>query len=173
MTLSSSFEGYCPRRTWLIGLRQLAGWTLKVYAISATGRDLSPVVTDTALAYARTRLPDAPSAAAPGSPSYGFLILHEGTEAVWALFDLWFDDILQQLVFKADLDQPERFEKAPFAGTAVCVWELEVVRFERDAWVRHVLAAPDAPDFEQYLVDALTISGCDEATEPSSVKLRR
>jgi hypothetical protein len=36
----------------------------------------------------------------------------------------------------------------PAAG---CVWEIEVVDFERRAWLEDVLANPDGPDIERYL----------------------
>lgn len=34
---------------------------------------------------------------------------------------------------------------------AGCVWELEIVDFERRAWLADVLANPDGPDVERYL----------------------
>jgi hypothetical protein len=34
---------------------------------------------------------------------------------------------------------------------AGCVWELEIVDFERRAWIEDVLAGPDGPDLERYL----------------------
>ncbi|MGH2898157.1 MAG: isochorismatase, partial [Solirubrobacteraceae bacterium] len=35
--------------------------------------------------------------------------------------------------------------------TAGCVWELEVIDFERRAWLADVLTNPGGPDVERYL----------------------
>jgi hypothetical protein len=37
------------------------------------------------------------------------------------------------------------------AGPSVCVWDLFLQGFERDAWVEEVLANPRGPDIESYL----------------------
>jgi hypothetical protein len=36
-------------------------------------------------------------------------------------------------------------------ASAGCVWELEVIDFERRAWLADVLANPEGPDVERYL----------------------
>ena len=36
-----------------------------------------------------------------------------------------------------------------------CVWELEVIDFERRVWLRDVLANSDGPDLELYLTQSI------------------
>jgi hypothetical protein len=45
-------------------------------------------------------------------------------------------------VFAAPTDDPGALEPADGTGMA-CVWELEVIDFERRAWLDHVLVAED------------------------------
>lgn len=146
---------YRDRRTWLIAARELADWKVKVYGISASGDDLPENVVESALAHAASHIPGK----APRASLYGFMVLHAGTEAVWLLVDLWFDDILHHFLFRAPLKEPNRWAPPPADGTMACAWELEVVKHERDAWVRHVLSRPEEPDFGAYLGDHLEIAG--------------
>jgi hypothetical protein len=60
---------------------------------------------------------------------------------------------LFQRYFRAPLEQPARLELVE-TGQVGCVWELEVVAFEREAWLRHVLGLRE-PDMAGYLTDRL------------------
>ncbi|WUF40610.1 hypothetical protein OHO28_41960 [Streptomyces europaeiscabiei] len=55
--------------------------------------------------------------------------------------------------FSASLEPaaPPRHSDRPWIG---CVWELQPIQHERDAWVRHVLA-PEVPDLDAYVADSL------------------
>lgn len=45
---------------------------------------------------------------------------------------------------------------APHDSHAIgCVWELEIIDFERRAWHDHVLSGPDGPSPERYLAQEL------------------
>ena len=88
---------------------------------------------------------------------FGFVILHKGEDAVWALVHLWVNEILRQFVFAAPLSDPARFGESPLPGFNSCVFELEVTRHEREAWIRHVMSHPGDPHFEQYMRDTLEI----------------
>ena len=43
------------------------------------------------------------------------------------------------------------FEYQQPQGAGFCVWELAVIWFEREAWVKHVLQQAESPDLEGYL----------------------
>ena len=58
---------------------------------------------------------------------------------------------IHQRVFAAPLDDPGALEPADGTGMA-CVWELEVIDFERRAWLEDVLKGGDA---ERYLERSL------------------
>ena len=85
----------------------------------------------------------------PSECRYGFATIHVGVEAIWLLVDVWADDILHHFLFAASLDSPTKFEPIR-DSTMACVWELSVLNFERDAWVRHVMM-PERPEYLAYL----------------------
>ena len=144
-------QPYRDRRTWCLDLRKHRHHEVKIYAISASGKDLEGSWIEAAWSRAREHFPEPRNE----KPSHGFLILHQGTEALWLLIYHWIDDILYQELLRAPLESPTDFSPAGFS--AACAWELEVVTHERDAWVRYVLAKPSAPDFRGYLEDQLRI----------------
>ena len=155
------------RRTWLLGVQELNGWEIKAYAITASGADLSDGVLEAALGFVTSELQEKrleeqqlANDLAP-EEKLGFLILHEGAEAVWLLVDLWIGDILHHHLYRAPLDQPREFEKAWQDHSAACVWELEVIHHERNAWVEHVLRHPETPRYDQYLAASLQIVKAD------------
>ena len=84
------------------------------------------------------------------------LIVHEGREGVFALVSWWVgENMLQHHVYFSSSDFPCSFEYISPSGIAACVWEMEVLAFERDAWVEHVLANPSGPNLEMYLTRQL------------------
>jgi hypothetical protein len=143
---------YRDRRTWLIGIREICGWQLKVHGICAAGRQLKEVTIESALAHAEkhVRWPDRES-------GFGFITLHFGEQAVWLLVDLWVEDILRHFLYQAPLAQPDQFTDGPTDGTMACVWELAVMQHERASWIKHVLSRPEDPDYQVYLRDSIEI----------------
>ncbi|OJJ14447.1 hypothetical protein BKI52_42455 [marine bacterium AO1-C] len=86
-----------------------------------------------------------------------FLIIHEGTEGVFVLINWWVgDNMLNSLIFMAHHEKPAAFEKISGDGLMACVWELEVINYERMSWLTHVLKQPTEPSFENYLKDTIT-----------------
>ena len=88
----------------------------------------------------------------------GTLIIHEGNDANFVLLDHWAgENMLHHQVFASALERP--LELTDFAHTklAMCVWELHVLAFERQAWIDTVLRQPEQPDFDGYL--ALQLEG--------------
>lgn len=82
------------------------------------------------------------------------LLLHECKEGCFAIINWWVDDnMLQHFVFLTpNINSP--FSLYSDSGVVTCVWELEVLWHERNAWVKHVLTA-NQPDFTAYLNDQL------------------
>ncbi len=92
----------------------------------------------------------------------GFLILHYGSQGDYLLVSQWYDaDMLKHWVRGAVVDAEGATTFAPLAqrDLVACIWELEVIRFERDAWIHTVLARGrlDEAAREAYL--ATTFSG--------------
>jgi hypothetical protein len=112
---------------------------LKHYGIAFTGDAPRPE-----LAAATRRV--AAQVVPPGA--YGFTIAHDAATAGLAIVYWWANENeIHKRTFAAPLDDPGALE--PADGTAMaCVWELEVIEFERRAWLEDVLKDGDP---ERYL----------------------
>lgn len=151
---------YRPRPTRFTEVRDLNGWKLKIYQITLDGRPIANKVVEAAIDCISIR-----SIWPVGiEHQYGVVILHQGEQAVWALLQVWVNDILRQFIFFAPLDDATSFDVSPMPGFNECVWELEVTMHERDAWVRHVMANPDNPRFDDYLNDSIRIERSEKQT---------
>jgi hypothetical protein len=82
----------------------------------------------------------------------GFTIAHEGVTAALGIVYWWANENeIHSSVFAAPRDDPGALEPADGTGMA-CVWELEVIDFERRAYLEDVLKHDDV---EAYLGRAL------------------
>jgi hypothetical protein len=90
--------------------------------------------------------------AEPGVP--GFTIAHEGKSAATALVYWWAEENeVHRRAYAAPLPLDDASALAPLRDTGMaCVWELEVIDFERRAWLEDVLIDDD---LEAYLARAL------------------
>ena len=87
----------------------------------------------------------------PGD-ALGFTIAHDAATAGLGLVYWWANENeIHYRVFAAPHDDPGALEPADGTGLA-CVWELEVIDFERRAWLRDVLVGDDE---QRYLGRAL------------------
>jgi hypothetical protein len=82
----------------------------------------------------------------------GFTIAHQGKAAAMALVYWWaHENEVHRRAYAGPLD--DRAALAPLTGTGMaCVWELEVIDFERRAWLEDVLIDGDV---DAYLERAL------------------
>jgi len=136
---------YQPRPTRFLGVRHWNDWRLKHYAISVDGSALDGDAFDEGISLARAALPQ--PAQAPGRPGVGFLIAHHGAGGDYAVLGWWdHENELPVRVF-VRMEGEGRWRAA---GTeSFCVWDLEVIWAEREAYVETVLSA--RPDVGAYL----------------------
>jgi hypothetical protein len=125
-------------------LRQLrqGAWRVKLYSIALD----QPVVDEDRFAPGLERalraLPEL--ARTPGRPGVAFCILHQGRGADYVVLGWW--DRENELPLRIYVKTPEDATWRPARGSeSVCVWDLEVIAFERDAYITTVLAMPPAP----------------------------
>jgi hypothetical protein len=83
------------------------------------------------------------AAATVPAEAAGFTIAHDAATAALAIVYWWANaNELHARYFAAPLDDPGAL--VPIADTGMaCVWELEVIDFERRAWLRDVLEDED------------------------------
>ena len=149
-----SFEIYKPRKIEFYQLVDVNSYQIKVYTITCCNEFESKEVLDKTLANLSEWLPF-PNFLALGNHQIGFLIVHEGQEGIWALINCWIGgDILQSKTFYTSYDA-SHFETTPKEGFMACVWEMEVICFERAMWVEYILKKAQKPDFTGYLNERL------------------
>jgi hypothetical protein len=86
-------------------------------------------------------------------PGVGFGILHQG-RGVSYLVLVWWDR--ENELFSRTFWRPYGADsnwRLGTAGETACVWDLQVLWFEREAYLRHVLARAGLPDLDGYLND--------------------
>jgi len=146
-------EPYRPRPVRDLGTFEHEGWRLKRYGIAYAGDAPRPELVEASDAVARATLPL--PAQAEGRYGVGFLGIHDGRGHCFTFVDWWADENeLHHRVFITPADAPGDLRPASASEPVACVWDLAVMAFERDAWVRCVLDA-DAPDVSAYLVARL------------------
>jgi hypothetical protein len=149
-TLATTLEApYKPRHVRFIRREDVEGWQLKLYGIAVNGQEPRPDFVAATRDLAAQVLPQPPA----GEDLYGvgFAIAHDARSVGIALIYFWkSENELHQRIYVSPKDDPAAF--APVDNQpAGCVWELEVVDFERRAWLEDVLSNPAGPDLEAYL----------------------
>ena len=141
---------YVERPIRFLGVWSHADWRLKVYSISAKRRICDPDLVAAAKDVATKTLPQ--PALSPERYGLGTLIVHEGNDANFVLLDHWAgENMLHHQVFTSPLERPLELTDFSYTKLAMCVWELHVLAFERQAWIDTVLRQTEHPDFEGYL----------------------
>ena len=107
----------------------------KHYAIALHDRTARPALVSALRAAATEPIGDA----------YGFTIAHDAATAALGIAYWWTNDNeIHSTYFIAPKDDPGALEPLDDETGMACVWELEVIDFERRAWLDHVLKDDDA-----------------------------
>ncbi|HJR07547.1 MAG TPA: hypothetical protein VJ842_09835 [Pyrinomonadaceae bacterium] len=126
-----------------------AGWRLKVYGISYRRASPRAELVETAKRLARECLPEA---RAGGNYGVGYVGAHDGRAANFIFVDWWADENeLHHHVFAAPSHELNDLPEITATGLSVCVWDLRVQCFEREAWLEAVLQNPCESSLEDYL----------------------
>lgn len=136
---------YAPRPTTLEGLTEHRGWRLRRWRVRTPEQSPDPDRFAPAVAKALGALP-AP-AVADGQPGLGFLIEHQGRSVDVLVLGWWSRG--NELPLRLWIDDGAGWRKAR-GDESVCVWDLDVIRREREHYVRHILADPEQPAIERW-----------------------
>jgi hypothetical protein len=145
---------YEPRAVDFHGVMQVADHRLKIYSLRAKQFENDPLPAEDNI----RRMLEAGllELALEADHKIGFAILHWAGDGLYVLVNTWYDaNMLRLSAFLVDdlnSDTPKLTSLARLHVIA-CVWEMEIYKFERDAWVRDVL---------EHRPEALT----DEVLEP-------
>jgi len=133
-----------PRTISFLGL----DGRLKHYGIALHDRAARPALVDATARAARAVVHDG---------AFGFTIAHDAAAAALGLVYWWANENeIHHRVFAAPLDDPGALEPADGTGLA-CVWELEVIDFERRAWLEHVLLGEDPEAYMNAVLEEVLV----------------
>jgi hypothetical protein len=119
------------------GIKTFDDWRFKQYAVVYGTSAFDAPAYEAALPRAFSGLPS--PAATATRPGVGFLIMHQGRGFHYLVLCWW--DNENELPIKVFVRPFDSSEWRPAAEhESVCVWDLEIIAFERDAYVKHVLA---------------------------------
>jgi hypothetical protein len=135
---------YEPRTISFLGRDGL----LKHYGIAAHDRAPRPALVAATRRAAHEVIPDG---------VHGFTIAHDAATAGLGIVYWWAgENEIHHRVFASPLDDPGELEPADGTGMA-CVWELEVIDFERRAWLEDVLKRGDTRGYTERALEELEL----------------
>jgi hypothetical protein len=141
LRLIADMQRYEPRPIRFHRLRGVDGWRLKLYSITYAANSIDWSAFDPAMTIVDAALPR--PATAPGRQGVGFVIAHQGRSALYCVLGWWDNENeLPLRVFVRGLDSGAEW-RAARGPESVCVWDLQVIALERDAYVATVLAGGD------------------------------
>lgn len=143
-----TYAPYAPRKCSFLGWFAASGWRLKLYAIAAEGKRVDPERFGAdGDAPPMTSLIDAlpPPDFDKGTPGVGFAILHEGTSARYLVGGWWINQNELASRVWVDLGDGAGWIQA-HELFSFCVWDLEVIWHERNAYVATFMHGGTDPD---------------------------
>jgi hypothetical protein len=147
-------EPYRPRPIRFLEEWRDAGWRLKVYGIAYKGERPRAQLVETAKRIARERVPQ--PAVTETRYGIGFVGVHDGRNANFIFVDWWADENeLHHHVYTSATDELENLNYVTPTGLSVCVWDLRVQSFEREAWLEEVLQNTHGASVEGYMARRL------------------
>ena len=136
---------YAPRPTQIDGVLQHNGWRVRRWHIRLPELEPDRERFAPAVKKALAALPS--PAVAEGRPGLGFLIEHQGRGADYVVLGWWSRG--NELPLRVWVRDGDGWRKAR-GEESVCVWDLDVIRREREHYVRHILADPANAAFERW-----------------------
>ena len=151
MTAFVRRERYCGRVTRFAGVVTLRGTRLKRYDTTIDGGGVDEASYARGIEMAGEMLPR--EAVGADRPGVGVLICHTGKAVEYVVMGWW--DHQNELVMRVLVR--DRVAGAAWRDGAgewsFCVWDLEVMWHEREAYVQHVLSPAAGAEVEEYLLD--------------------
>jgi hypothetical protein len=141
-------QPYEPRSFRFIELLTPGDWRVKLYGIAWRRERPRPELLEAAKRIAA----DVLAKEMENNYKVGFVGAHDGCDACFVFVDFWGNE--NELFHRAFLSrskEPQKLAATASSDSSVCVWDLRLQAFEREAWIKHVLCNPGAPDFDGYL----------------------
>jgi hypothetical protein len=141
----SSYKPYAPRPVRSLGLAHPHDYRIKQYSIVYGDGAFRTDDFETGLRLLFEALPR--PAVTPARPGVGFAIAHQGNGADYAVLGWWDNENELPLRVVVRPQTPGGMWRPARESEAVCVWDLEVIWFERQAYVQTVLSGGTVEDY--------------------------
>jgi hypothetical protein len=147
-------HGYEPRPVRTLGVWVIEQWRLKAYGIAWERERPREELVEAARAWAARFLKENPTRL--DHYAVGFIGVHDGRGENQVFLDRWVceNELLHDYVV-SPADRPTELVPAPRDHNSVCVWDMAVQWFEREAWIDCVMKRPTQPDVGAYLARRL------------------
>lgn len=145
------FTPYAERGIQFLGCRELYGCTLKIYSVLYGDGAFDLTRFESGLELASTEI--VPGDASVGRPDLGFSILHQGLSGDYVVLSWW--DRENELPTRIYVREGGEWRPAQ-AGESFCIWDIQIIGFERDAYVKTILC-PTGASRKDYLDAHLTV----------------
>ena len=143
-------ESYDRRPLRFLDLWTTGEWRLKVIGIAYGRETPEPELVTGAKRVASQYLRE--NRTRHASYGVGFLGVHDGRGENQVFLDRWINENeLMHVYWASPKDDPGRLVVPSADHNSVCVWDLAVQCFEREAWVECVLDNSRGPDLDAYL----------------------
>ena len=118
---------------------------MKVYEILYGYQEFDQFAFDEALKLCANELPN--PAVTETRPGVGFILSHQGRGWHYVVLCWWDNENeLPTKIFVRKIANSERWKPAA-VGQAICVWDLEVIWFERNAYINTVMAGEGVDEY--------------------------
>jgi hypothetical protein len=147
---------YQQRKIAFLELHSIDDWTFKIYSIckeesvfdSSIFENVKGQISNWIEVNFNVELP---------TQKIGFVIIHQAREGVFVILNWWVDQVmLQSHVFFSDFQDLYLFKPYKYSNIIACIWELEIMNFEKNAWVESVLKQDDENSISSYLSRKIT-----------------
>lgn len=142
------------RHVTCLKLFEVTGWQFKIYGMSLGPQPPAADLVDVAKELVEQTVPL--PAQTNERAGLGFVTVHQGEHGDYVLIDWWhLEDLLVHHLFGAQRPHDGELRYGWPRSVSGCIWEMAVPWFERNAWYRHVMSKPEAPDYDAYLATRL------------------
>ncbi len=145
-------QPYSPRPIRCHGVRELNGYRLKDYSIVHNAQPVDWLDFARGFELVLSLLPR--PAVAAGRPGVGFRIAHQGATGRYAVLAWW--DNENELAFRIAVRRDDEAWRPAHGSESICVWDLKVFSFERDAYVQTLLSGEAGVDLVARYLDLRT-----------------
>jgi hypothetical protein len=149
---------YQQRKIAFLELHSIDDWTFKIYSIckeesafdSSIFENVKGQISNWIELNFNVELP---------TQKIGFVIIHQAREGVFVILNWWVDQVmLQSHVYFSDFQEPYLFKPYKYSNVIACIWELEIMNYEKNAWVESVLKQVGENSISCYLNQKMTAS---------------